>query len=125
MALLIKIFSLFFSLFLLSCSTNLTMSQTINQCDSSKNESNFYKNFTYFSTCVQETYNKTGSNPSDLQTKNFYSALNKINEEYKNGQLTNVEAKMAAHKAYIANYTKTENPITSNCKEFNGQIICN
>ncbi|MCE7526942.1 hypothetical protein [Polynucleobacter sp. IMCC 30228] len=122
---LIKLFSLLISLSLLSCSTALTMNQVINQCDSNKNDSNFYKNFTYFTTCIQETYNKNGSNPAGLQTKNFYSELNKINEEYKNGQLTNVDAKMAAHKAYIANYTKTENPITTNCKEFNGQIICN
>lgn len=79
---------------LMACVSGIPMSRAMSQCDS-------VQKFSDYASCIRSTYDKQGRYPNDAVIKAFYANLDEINEAFKNGKLTEAQARSAAYNAYL------------------------
>jgi hypothetical protein len=79
--------------------------------------------FPVVSKCVQDTYNEKGNAPKANSVQAFYAELAVINEDYKNKNISDAQAKANLFRAY-QNTVGADNARGRVCMPMNGMIIC-
>jgi len=113
------------ALFLSGCMNSITqpmMKDVMASCES-------YTNFSDYNSCIQTDYKK---NPNKSDVRAFYAILNSIDEDYRDGKLSEIKARAAAHSAYLetiavgnrAVYNSYSGPTITNCSTYGSQTSC-
>jgi hypothetical protein len=79
--------------------------------------------FPVVSKCVQDTYSEKGNAPRANSVQAFYAELAVINEDYKNKNISDAQAKANLYRAY-QNTVGADNARSRVCMPMNGMIIC-
>ena len=90
--------------FLTSCSilpdsamkiiNNRRMGSVIKECEK-------LATFNKLALCVKDTYSKEGSDPNALPVRVFYSLIDEINEEFKMGKISEIQARASIYRALV------------------------
>ncbi len=75
---------------------DMPMSRVMDRCNIGSNVEN-YSNYAY---CLKATYTKEGNAPNAQSVRAFYAQLDVIDEYYKQGKITNAQAKSYAYRAH-------------------------
>jgi hypothetical protein len=75
---------------------DMPISKVMSRCDTGTN----VDNFSYYKTCVINTYSAEGNRPNSPDIKAFYSQLDVIDEYYRQSKISNAEAKAFAYQSW-------------------------
>ena len=75
---------------------DMPISKVMSRCDVGNN----IDNFSYYTACIKTTYGSEGNHPNHPVIKAFYSQLDVIDEHYRQGKISNIEAKAYAYKSW-------------------------
>lgn len=56
--------------------------------------------FDAYAACIKNTYAKSGTRPGSAPVRAFYADLDAISESYRNGRISDAQAKSYAYQAY-------------------------
>ena len=115
-------FAFMLALLLSSCVTGTQMSTVMQQCDIGNNTANF----SYYSSCIKQTYSTRGSQPNAPTVRALYAYLDQIDEAYRLKQMTNFQARAAAQTAFLNTVQASNNRNQPTfCRVYAGTLICN
>jgi len=118
----IIVIALIATAFLASCATRTQMATVMQQCDVGNNTNNF----SFYSSCIKQTYAARGTQPNASEVRALYSYLDQIDESYRAKQMTNIQARAAAHTAYSNTVGASNNRNRATfCRVYAGTLICN
>jgi hypothetical protein len=138
-----KIIIIGVAVLLVGCGTK--MATVMSNCDQGQR-------FDSYAICIRSTYDKSGRDPRAPIVRAFYADLDAISESYRNGQISNAQAKSLTYQAYsrtieAANERSSaaalsyfgamqtqqqlqqiqqqqRTPVTTTCNKFGNQVNC-
>lgn len=114
---------LFFAaaLLLAGCATvpDMPMSTVMRRCE-------HLTNFTDYSRCIRVTYDNEGNDPSGPSVRAFYALMAEIEEANQKGVMSNIQAKAAAHRAFMNTVDADNNRNRGTfCTVIGNILVCN
>jgi len=115
--------SFFFGLLLiftlLGCAHKLPMENVIDVCVNQNDK------FPQISACIKDTYSKEGKTPNANSVKAFYAELAVIDEDYRNGKITDAQARAGLYRSYSETVEKSNRANKGTvCMPINGMVYC-
>ena len=111
--------SLFFCFMVLGCAHKLPMESVIDVCANQNDK------FPQISACIKDTYSKEGKTPNANSVKAFYAELAVIEEDYRNGKITDAQARAGLYRSYSDTVEKSNRANKGTvCMPINGMVYC-
>jgi len=104
---------------LCGCAHKLPMESVIDVCANQNDK------FTQISACIKDTYSKEGKTPNANSVKAFYAELAVLDEDYRNGKITDAQAKAGLYRSYSETVEKSNRANKGTvCMPINGMVYC-